>query len=145
MPEILVLRSMSFRACLYYTDIAIAPRGFALVVSFFIAGEDDLCDVLHEVSSLKPDYFQLGIALGVPPSEVEAIKNSFYHNPEQALTEVLLKWLRGHLTASNVFPPTWQSLVKAVHSPICNNSLLAQAIASRHSTRSKCQVSTYKN
>lgn len=96
-------------------------------------------DVSDEVSSLKPVYFQLGIALGVPPSEIEAIKNSYYHNPEQALTEVLLKWLRGRSTASNVMPPTWQSLVKAVDSPTCNSHLLAQDIASRHNTKCKCQ------
>ena len=95
-------------------------------------------DVSDEVSSLKPVYFQLGIALGVPPSEVEAIKNSCHHNPEQALTEVLLKWLRGHSTASSVMSPTWQNLVKAVDSPTCNSRLLAQDIASRHSARCKC-------
>ena len=93
-------------------------------------------DVYDEVSSLKPVYFQLGIALGLPPSEVEAIKNSYHHNPEQALTEVLLKWLRGHSTASNVMSPTWQNLVKAVDSRTCKSHFLAQTIASSHS---KCQ------
>ena len=93
-------------------------------------GEEDLRHVIREVSSLKSAYYQLGVELGVPPSELDAVKVMYNQNLEQALTEVLLLWLRRR----SPLYPTWQNLVMAVAS--ANNGInhgLAVAIASRHS------------
>ena len=58
---------------------------------------------------LKPVYYQFGVDLGIPPSDLDAVKKTNYQDLDQALTEVLLLWLRRHSTV----PPTWQSLVRA--------------------------------
>ena len=94
-----------------------------------MSGENDLRHVIREVSSLKSAYYQLGVQLGVSPSELEAIKGPHHHTPDQALSEVLLLWLR----KCSTLHPTWQNLVKAVDS--VNNGKyrgLAVDIASRH-------------
>ena len=78
---------------------------------------------------LKPVYYQFGVDLGILPSDLDAVKKTNYQDLDQALTEVLLLWLRRHSTV----PPTWQSLVRAVASPSGgNNYKLAVDIASRH-------------
>ena len=85
--------------------------------------------VREEVVSLKPVYYQFGLELGVPPSELDTVKVTYNQNLDQALTEVLKLWLRRCSTVE----PTWQSLVKAVESPSGgSNYRLAVGIASRH-------------
>ena len=97
------------------------------------AGEDDLRQVYREVSSLKAKYYELGIALGLPAGELDAVKSAYHHNIDHALSEVLLLWLREKSATSKTLPPTWQSLVRAVDSPTCGNHMLAMTISSRHS------------
>lgn len=90
-------------------------------------------DVLREVSTLKSLYYSLGVALGIPVSELDAVKVQYSQNVEQALTEVLKLWLRQNYPTRNTTPPTWQSLVKAVASSSGGNHYgLAVDITSRH-------------
>ena len=109
-----------------------------LTFFYIIVGEDDLREVNDEVAFLKAKYYQLGVALGLPPSELDAIKSSYHQNIDQALTEVLLLWLRGKSTTSNNPPPTWQGLVKALDSRTCDSYARAKAIATRHPASSEC-------
>lgn len=84
--------------------------------------------VLNEVSTLKAKYYQLGLAVGVPPSELDAVRSTYNQDKSQALAEVLHTWLRGVGEL-----PTWQNLVKAIDSPACGpDHALAKEIASRH-------------
>ena len=109
------------------------------------AGEDDLRQVYNEVSSLKAKYYELGIALGLPAGELDAVKSANHHNIDHALTQVLLLWLRGKSAASETQPPTWQSLVRAVDSRTCGNHMLAMTIASRHSVSGKLIETAHYN
>ena len=92
------------------------------------AGERDLNFVLKEVSPLKPRYFQLGIALGIPVHELETLQIQYGAvNFDRCLIAVILLWLR-YCTSR-----TWQALVRAVDSETGgNNHPLALEIASRH-------------
>ena len=92
------------------------------------AGETDLNLILQEVSPLKPRYFQLGVALGIPAHQLETLRNQYGAvNYDQALNDMILLWLRGRTTR------TWQALVRAVDSETGgNNHPLALEIAGRH-------------
>ena len=92
------------------------------------AGERDLNLVLKEVSPLKPRYFQLGVALGIPAHELETLhKQCGAVNYDQALNDMILLWLRGRTSR------TWQVLVRAVDSETGGkNHPLALKIAGRH-------------
>ena len=104
-----------------------------ITVMIPILGPDNLRDVLHEVSTLKSSYFSFGVALGIPVSELEALKIQYSLNVEQALTDVLILWLRKNYPTSSTTPPTWRSLVKAVASSSGGNHYgLAVDIASCH-------------
>ncbi len=85
--------------------------------------------------TIKAGYYQLGIELGLPPGELQAIQQTNSQNVAQALTQVLLTWLRQEYSIERHGPPTWQRLVEAVGSPSGgSNYALAMDIASRHCT-----------
>ncbi len=84
--------------------------------------------------TIKTNYYQLGIGLGLPPGELQAIQRGAQH-ADQGLAEVLLAWLRN---VGCFVRPTWRGLVKAVDSPAGgNNPALAMAIAVKHSIAGK--------
>ena len=83
--------------------------------------------------SIKARYYQLGIALGLPPGELEAIQQTHSHNVAQALTQVLLTWLRQRYNVEKFGRPTWQRLREAVDSPAGGeNHALAEKITEKH-------------
>ena len=83
---------------------------------------------MSELYSLTVKYYELGRELGVPAHELEILRTTYgANNLEQALNDVVLKWLRGRS------PRTWRALVEAVDSPAGgNNHALAVTIAHRH-------------
>ncbi len=98
------------------------------------AGERDFYHLYNELVTIKANYYQLGIGLGLPPGELLAIHREAQH-VDQGLTRVLLAWLRN---VGVCVPPTWRGLVKAVDSPAgANNPALAMAIAVKHSIAGK--------
>ena len=102
-----------------------------LVLVCFIE-EDDLREVFRCAVNLKTCYYELGIELGLPPHELDAIQSE---NISQALTNVLLAWLRQRYITDKYGLPTWRRLVEVVDSPAGgNNHALAKAIASEHPT-----------
>ena len=98
----------------------------------FSSDESDLNDVWQQVASIKYNYYQLGVALGLPAAELDSIRTVSYHSVDQAFCAVLLVWLRQRYDVGRHGPPTWQRLVEAVDSS--SNPALAVAIASRHPT-----------
>ena len=80
--------------------------------------------------TIKANYHQLGIELGLPPGELQTIKQANSQNIAQAFTEVLLTWLRQQYNVGKYGPPTWQRLVEAVGS--ASGDALAKKIAGKH-------------
>ena len=98
----------------------------------FSSDESDLNDVWQQAASIKYNYYQLGVALGLPAAELDSIRAVSYHNVDQACCAVLLVWLKQRYDVGRHGPPTWRRLVEAVDSS--SNPALAVAIASRHPT-----------
>ena len=98
-----------------------------------VAGEDDFHDLYRELVTIKANYYQLGIGLGLPPGELQTICKGA-QCIEQAFTEVLLAWLRQCYKVERFGSPTWRRLVEAVDSPAGgNNHALAKELANKHS------------
>ena len=99
----------------------------------FCSDEYDLNDVCQEIVSIKCNYYNLGVALGLPPGELDSIRAEYYHSIDQAFCAVLLVWLRQRYDVGRHGRPTWWKLAEAVDSPSGgNNHALAMDIASRH-------------
>ena len=108
-------------------------RVYTFDAMHFCSDEYDLNDVWQEVVSIKCNYYQLGVALGLPAGELDSIRKAFHQLIDQAFNEVLLLWLRQRYDVGRHGRPTWRKLAEAVDSPNGgNNHALAMAIASRH-------------
>ena len=91
---------------------------------------DNFSDVYLRVkSSISSQYYDFGIALGIPPDVLSNIKEE----PKRALSNVLQEWLKQNYNTDKHGLPTWRKLVEAVDNPAGgNNHALAKAIASEH-------------
>ena len=101
------------------------------------AAEDDFHEVYCELENIKARYYQLGIVLGLPLGKLEAIRKTHSQDVEQALTQVLLLWLKQQYNVEKFGCPTWQRLREAVDSPSGGeNPALAERIAKKYLTSS---------
>ena len=70
-----------------------------------------------------------GIHLGLPPDELDAIREQFSRNVSEAFSQVLRLWLKQSHNVEKYGLPTWQTLVEAVK---CEDPALANAIATKY-------------
>ena len=102
---------------------------------YYYVGEDDFHDVYQEVFTLAPNYYKLGVGLGLPVTELNKVKKGYSQDLDQAFSEILLIWLRHSYDTHRHGAPTWQRLVEAIDNPAaCNSHALAIKIASNHPT-----------
>lgn len=100
---------------------------------YFHTAEDDIRDVCEQVMEVSPKYYKLGIVLGLPTSELDKIRQGFPQDMDQALIEVLTRWLKHSYKVDKHGPPSWRKLVEAVDSQAGgNNHSLAKNIATNH-------------
>ena len=100
--------------------------------------EDDIHEVYCELWTIKANYYQLGMALGLPVGELQTIRQSNLQNIAQAFTEVLLTWLKQLYNTEKYGAPTWQRLVEAVDSPSGGNDhALSVKMAEKYLVSSK--------
>ena len=59
-----------------------------------LAGEDDLRDVISAVTDLTGRWKDLGISLGLRPSDLDTILSNNPHSSSDCLREMLLQWLK---------------------------------------------------
>ena len=98
---------------------------------YFLPDEDDFRDICRELVSIKAKYYQLGVELGLPAGELDAIRKDYA--VDQAFNEVILRWLRQQYNVARFGHPSWKRLGEAVKSPIGgNNPALAVEIAASH-------------
>ena len=85
-------------------------------------GIDDLNVVLNSIWDARTQWFNIGLCLGVSPSDLSVI-NSAKSNPEECLREMLIIWLRSkHLN------PTLQKLTETLRSPVVQRGFLAEML-----------------
>ena len=96
--------------------------------------EDNLHDVMEELASFdRTCYYDFGTSLRLTTSELDSIESTYQEYPKRALRKVVTAWLQKHYNVDKFGPPTWQMLVKGVHSPAGGNDYtLAKKIADNH-------------
>ena len=117
--------------CSYIADVQVL-----LILIFNIhtlTDEDDLFEVMEEISTLDSKYYQIGMGLRLKPKDLQSIEERFHQDPSRALSKVVETWLQQQYNVQKCGQPTWQMLVKAVNSPAGGNDhTLAKKIASKH-------------
>ena len=90
----------------------------------------------RELVAIRALYYQLGVELGLPAGELDAVKAEYPQAIDQAFNEVILKWLRQRYDVTRFGFPNWKRLVEAVKDPVgANNSALAIKIATNHPSK----------
>lgn len=88
---------------------------------------------MQAVIPLKALYFALGRMLGLRPGDLQAIQLEQSHNSQQALNDVLQKWLNQEYNTAKSGFPSWRALVVAVDNEAGGgNHALAKRIAEQH-------------
>ena len=97
--------------------------------------EDDLCDILEEVESVKLTFFPLGRCLRLACDDLKPICEACtdQSTADKALNDVVLLWLHQKYNVGRFGLPTWRMLVEAVDKKTGgNNHELAKQIALSH-------------
>ena len=101
--------------------------------AILIVGEDDLKDVIQAIVSLKSKYYPLGVMLGLRSGDLQAIQQEHSQNSQQALNDVVQKWLNQDYNTMKYGMPSWRALVMAVENESGGGShALAKRIAEQY-------------
>ena len=83
---------------------------------------------LDSISTLTPEWFNLGVAPGLSPDTLREIKYNHRGDACRSLTEMVIAWLQ----MKDNSQPSWQSLTSALCSPLLNRIEIATMIAAEH-------------
>ena len=101
--------------------------------TFLFPGEDDLVDVIEEVTDVTAKWISLGSTLRLKPAELTIISSKNHTDPTECLRDMLLTWLQQCYDINKFGPPSWRMLCQAIFKPVGgNNPALARKIAERH-------------
>ena len=95
-------------------------------MSSTLSDEHSLKAILDSISTVAADWFNLGVALGLPYYTLKRIEADYPRDAPRCLTEMIIAWLQ---ISSQ---PTWQGLVLALMSPLVNRVDIAHTIATKH-------------
>ena len=89
--------------------------------------------MIETVIKVAAKYDSVGMMLGLPSNELDAITRWCLGDPKRALSQVVTTWLKQSYNVEKFGFPSWRALVKAIDSHAGGyNHALAKRIASRH-------------
>ena len=104
---------------------------FACYTLYFVYNLSEQCSLkaaLDSISTLTPEWFNLGVALGLSPDTLREIEYNHRGDARRCLTEMVIAWLQ----MKDNSQPSWQSLASALCSPLLNRIEIATMIAAEH-------------
>ena len=80
----------------------------------------DLVKVRGLLYDVRRKWYDIGLELGIPATELDNIKIQYHNDLDDCLREVVRMWLK-----SCDIPPTWQALANALQAKAVNEKALA--------------------
>ena len=103
------------------------------LVHLSLIGDDDLFDLLKEMTSIASSWKAIGIGLRIGFGRLETIQNDNAGNSRACLSAMLTCWLQRSYNVGRFGEPTWRTVVKVVADPAGgDNRALALSIAEQH-------------
>ena len=93
----------------------------------FTCTEPTLKALLIELHSVRVNWYNIGLELGVPYTELICFRKK-YSDPSESLREVLIHWLKTTVDS----PPSWEAVVSALRSLIVNEMNVAAQLESKY-------------
>ena len=123
-----------------HTFLALLPNikmHILFCIHLSLKGEDDLFDLLKELTSVASSWKAIGIGLRIGFGRLKTIQEDNAGNSSACLSEMLTCWLQRNYNVERFGEPTWQAVVKVVADPAGgDNRALALSIAGKHSGNS---------
>ena len=96
-------------------------------------GEGNAFNVKEATVTLAAGFYSIGAALGLPPSELNKIRQNCPRDCDEALFQVIIAWLKQSYDVNEHGHPSWRKLVEAIASEAGGqNPALARKIAVAH-------------
>ena len=112
-------------------DINVLHPNSAVVV--ICSDQDNGREVSAAVEKLAARFNHFGRALGLNASDITEIQQTFPHNRQDGLAEIINLWLQQNYNFDKYGVPSWRTLVVAVESQSGGkNRALAKKIAAEH-------------
>ena len=100
---------------------------------FFPTDEDDLFDIIKDLTPVAARWKAIGVALRLKYGVLDSINPG---RPDECLFDVIANWLKRNYNVDRFGPPTWRKLVEIVADPAAgNDTALADKIARKHLTK----------
>ncbi len=100
---------------------------------FTITGEDDLFDVIEELTPISSKWKSIGTGLRLKRGKLNEIGAAHPGNPSECLSDVVFSWLNKEYDWKRFGEPTWRRIVEVVeHSAAGGSPATALSIAKRH-------------
>ena len=96
-------------------------------IYFSIYVEPSLKALLHELHPVRASWYNIGLELDVPYTELDCFKQNCSDQLE-LMREVLKHWLKSAVDP----PPSWEAVVKALRSPTVNEKHVAEQLESKY-------------
>ena len=101
------------------------------IISFVV--EDNLYDVVEELTPLAAKWKAIGRALRLKSGDLDRIEFAHPGRPRECLSDVILMWLKKNYRVEKYGQPTWQKIVEIVaNSAGGDDAARAKIIASKH-------------
>ena len=86
-----------------------------------------MMDLLEELYPVCSTWYNIGLELDIPHTTLDQFK-TVYKDPLELMREMLKHWLK---TAVDP-PPTWETVVRALRSPIVDKQYMAAQLESKY-------------
>ncbi len=100
---------------------------------------DDLVTILTELLPACVDWYNIGLALNIRPTALNAMKAGTDKEPKDCLRDMLIEWL----SASP--DPSWEGLIAALRHPIVGKETLARQLETKCCTQASPQGKLRQN
>ena len=107
---------------------------YCISIPLLVLSIENLASLLEKLWSARVEWYNLGLALGLPCTDLDAIRDASPNRPDDCLREVLKKWL---LSCN---PSKMMTLIKALSSQSVGFEQLAIELQSCSIAKVKSEV-----
>ena len=85
--------------------------------------------LLNELHPVRSSWYNIGLELDIPHTELDCLKKD-HSDSSDLMREMLKHWI----DTAVISPPTWETVVRALRSPIVDKRFVAKQLESKYCT-----------
>lgn len=85
----------------------------------------DIPFVLEKIAGARPKWYNIGLALGLEPSDLDCLRKEYRENVDDCFTQMIIAWIN---SSKNTKPKNWSTIATALKHKMVGYGELAAAI-----------------